>query len=156
MEFQSMNWPWAILPSQGQYNSLLVVPHLPQPASPWLGPTHAPNFKLGARRRGSRTCRPGLCKQEQPPPHFHLKRRGKAVFLLQLTQCGREGGGMPPAWRGGRAGEGAAGRARGRRSLGMEQREGTSSGRREGGGAHESLMTGARSLVREGLRTRLI
>lgn len=49
---------------------------------------------------------------------------------------------MPPAWRGGRAGEGAAGRARGRRSLGMEQREGTSSGRREGGGAHESLMTG--------------
>lgn len=32
-----------------------LSPHLPRPASPWLGPAHAPNFKLGARRRGSRT-----------------------------------------------------------------------------------------------------
>lgn len=39
------------------------------------------------------SCRPGLCKQEQPPPHFHLKRRRKSCLSPSTYPAWREGGG---------------------------------------------------------------
>lgn len=118
---------------------------LPRAAPP---PRRAPclsSFKLAAQqtlgRRGRGKRRPGLCKGERPPPHFHLKRRRKATFLLQLTLRGREGGGTAPDGAARPGGHRSGGRRRGAAGGNIKWPPG---GRGAGGrevGPHESFMT---------------
>ena len=108
-----------------------LAPQLPRPASPWLGP--APNFK---RRGQNLQARPVQTRAAASP------------FPLEAP---RESGLPPPTYPARPGGRPGAARLEGRpRGAGcrrapearVEQREGASSGRRAGGGAHESLLTG--------------
>lgn len=105
----------------------------PPPASlPWLGPTYAPNFKPEPRR-GSRTRRPGLCKQEQLS--FPLEAPWESGLSFNLPGAAGREEEMPPA-RGRMCGGGCRRKQqRPSGASGMEQRVEHQVAGRGGGGA---------------------